>query len=606
MVNERRVIDSRFDRAGNLAGDWARALDGILGERYSGLPLYRWDDPSRATEASADGSITLNVRTADLMSHLGGNQYDAHYPSDIVRPDPQAVRNAVIDFGNAYVDKVLPRDPTLDFAPEALDTGIRANLVSTERILDPQRMEQMAPGIGRLVDPEPYPLFQGAASELTSRLGQRLGMKPDELDKLLRRTDPAQRFDVLADQLIEHDPLQRRLPDGSARKPPADHTAQLKTELAHEFRLAFDRCDVASLDDGRNTRETGQNLVAQGCANAFEQVGRFRDEIHTNQRGYAEVADLVAAVQSGLSQGRATPSLGRDAGAMALQLKVKTDYWSGELRESTAPPAAGVVGYAGTDRSLTFDRAKVIDVLATADRTAPPTPEVREAVGIVASHAAQLCNPEAPGSVPDNAADRAFDEQLRQDFVRQHEGELFAALGFSEPQLGGEPQHSAVAEVTATLTQTAGQHAGLEPHEVTSRLLTTPPAERFDKAAALALANTDGLPTGTATRALADDLHGIVGTAAEADAKGAGKLHAWSLKTSGESLSGKTVASVDKARKPFSGKGAADDVTRRQFAAATSGQTPLRPGQAVGQTSTDARTHQPDNGNSRNGLGGRG
>jgi hypothetical protein len=211
-----------------------------------------------------------------------------------------------------------------------------------------------------------------------------------------------------------------------------------------------------------------------------------------------------------------------------------------------------------------------------------------------------------PGSVPDNAADQAFDEQLRQNFVRQHETELFTALGFTEPQLGGEPQDSAVAEVTATLTETAGRNAGLEPREVTSRLLTTPPAERFDKAAALALANTDGLPTGSATSALADDLHGVVGTAAEADAKGAGKLHAWSLKTTGEALSGKTVATIDKARKPFSGKGAADDLARRQIAAATSGQAPLRPGQAGGQTSTDARTHQSDNGNSRHGLGGRG
>ena len=83
-------------------------------------------------------------------------------------------------------------------------------------MLDPERMNRHGPRHRRLEDPEPYPVFQGATRELTTRLGRRLGMKPDELDTLLRRTDPAQRFDVLADRLIEHDPLQRRLPDGSA------------------------------------------------------------------------------------------------------------------------------------------------------------------------------------------------------------------------------------------------------------------------------------------------------------------------------------------------------------------------------------------------------
>jgi hypothetical protein len=306
----------------------------------------------------------------------------------------------------------------------------------------------------------------------------------------------------------------------------------------------------------------------------------------------------MSAVQSDLAQGRASVAQGRDSEAMVLQLKMKADYWNGALHTTDLPD--GELGVAGTDRSLTFDQERVIDVLASADPAEPPSPELRDAVDVVATQATRLCNPVTPGTVPIDPAGQSFEDQLCKDFVGAQQDRLFTALGFSEDHLDSNaPNATATAQVVATLTEAAARTQGLEPHEVTARLLTTPSNERIEAAAALSLGEPGTLVDrdrwAEATKTLAGNIEATITKAADADRNGQTKLHAWNRATAGERLSHQLTTAIDKAGRPVA-SASGDEALLKSVAAATSGQP--RPGgdRTSGSDSAARRGHQPDNG----------
>ncbi|MFF0265019.1 hypothetical protein [Kribbella sp. NPDC004536] len=606
MATERILIQSQMDRAGNLAAEWAFRLDSEVLDHLSrdSFALFRWTDPERPSRASADGSITLQAATAAWMSSAGHAMYDAHIAGRETRPDPRMVRAALADFTEAYLDaRQKPPLSDTDPAAAALDAGLRANL-DLAPLLRSARVDGVCPGIDSLSIPDRQPMLQGAVSTLTEALGRRLQMQDGELEGLLRRTAPAERFEFLADQLIQNDPSRRRLPDGSALTLPEDHVARLRAKVTQDFRDLFGECHLATYNEiQRRSRRFGENLAKDGYAIAVRSNAGFRDEIQTDQPGYSQVSRLVWVVQHDLSQGQAPLSAGGGSGARALQLAFDTDYWNGDLKDSSLPAEAAVPGYAGADRSLTFDRTRVIDVLANADTTAAPTAEVRRAVRTVASQAAYLCNPE-PGSGLDDPVNRALDEQLRDDFARHEETRLLVSLGFRNPRLSPEAQTPTVtSQVVATLAASTGRYFGMQPHEVTARLLTTPPGQRFEAAAALGLANAGGQPDSEAHRTLAAKLRTGVAAAVGADGNGRRKLHPWSRTTAGDALSRNLRATIDKARRPFRAQATADDRTRQQLAAALSGQAVLTGSRAKAPGATEARPQQADTRSSERGTG---
>ena len=360
---------------------------------------------------------------------------------------------------------------------------------------------------------------------------------------------------------------------------------QLKTLLADDLRNTFDQCHVANLeylrDPRRDRRGTGRSGLRHRVRARRRVPGRDpHGPARMRRWPTLRVRRTVRAVP-----GRSHGDRGRDAGAMALQLKLRTDYWNGELRESTAPAAAGVLGYAGTDRSLTFDREKVIDVLATADRTAPPTPG-GPGGGRMSSRPGPLSSAtrRSPVRCRTTPPRQAFDEQLRRDFVRQHETELFTALGFAETATGRGPQDLRGRGGGGDPHRAAGRNAG--PRTARGRLQ----AADHTPADASTRQPPSRSPTPTVSRPAAPPAPWpTTCTASSAPRRGRcqGRRQAARLEpgTTGEGAESKTITTrIDKARKPFRGKGAADDLARRQVAAATSGQAPLRPGQAGGQT----------------------
>ncbi|WP_350274815.1 hypothetical protein [Kribbella sp. HUAS MG21] len=409
------MIDGRFERTDQLAGDWIRRLDNALGRshRFDVRNLYRWTGPDRRSVAHADGSITLNQETALWMSVVGDRLYNAHYQGEFPPParrELASIRAALADFGDTYLDAVQPQDRTAGPAARALDAGVRANTVDISGILDGMYgLSGVYPGIEQLEGPDRQPLLQGAAAALTEQLSRRVGMRPGEFDAMLRQTPAAQRFDVLADHLIAKDPQQPRLPDGSPRRLPADHLDRLKALLAHELETTF---QDLSEQDPQGSRQAGRAAVERAVRNIARRTADFRETIQTDQRGYAQVASLMSTVQTALSTSRASTAAGRESGALTLHRKPRTSYWSGELRESVDTPGA-----AGPDRSLTFDRDRVIAVLAAVDPSQPPSQAFRSAVHTVAARAARLCNPE--GAVPADDVGQALEDALTRDFAAQ-------------------------------------------------------------------------------------------------------------------------------------------------------------------------------------------
>ncbi|GAA1562955.1 hypothetical protein GCM10009804_19560 [Kribbella hippodromi] len=607
MVNDREPIDYRIERTDMLAENWARRLDAALG-RPSGargrLPLYRWTDAETRSAAHQDGSITLNQWTAYTMTVISDRQYNAQWAGKF-RPhtaeDLSNLRAAVADFGDTYLELVQPADRTLDRAALALDIGVRANTVDVTAILNgmhnlPASFEP-AGGIESQTGPDRHPLLQGAAAELTERVSRRVGMRPGEIDRLLRTVPPAGRFRALATVLVEQDSLHHRLPDGSRRQLPRDHVDRLKEFVAADLEATFD--ELGRLDP-QNSRGQGERMVAGAMQNV---AGFLRQPVQTEQAGYQQVASVMSAVQTELSQTRA-PGIG----VATLHLKFNTDYWSGRLRESVGDGTGAV----GSDRSLTFDRDQVVGVLDAADTSRPPSPEVRSAVHTVGVQAARLCNPEAPGTTPRDATDQALDDQLTEDFATRQEPQLLAAIGYGPAQLG--PEHSvplpptATAQVVAALTANAGRHRDLEPHEAAKHLLTTPPNERLDQAAAMSLSGIGSAVSpevrAHATRTLATDLRAALTSAAEADRDGRSKLHVWSRSSAGEDLSQKVTAAVGKARKTLAGPGVGIMSNLQQaVSAATTGQAPpggSRPG-AEGSAPRQQYTGQAKSGQDRSG-----
>lgn len=587
MARENEVVmDSRFDRGADMVRRWADTMEDILGRRTrEPFELRRQTEWGIGSRANRDGSITLSAQSASYASMVGDRLLNAHYPGQ--HPDPtdldnQYIRHTIRRFGRVYGDMVQPRDPYLSEPLRVLDRALREN-IDLPRMIRESRVELSFPQINTVGDK--HPLYQAATSTLTSRLGERLGMGSEELDYLLRRTPAADRFEVLADALIERDTQQRHLPDGSARTLPEDHVAALKARLVQELDTSFARFEDQAFM-GRNTRATGERLGDRAAANLVGHLDSARDHIASEQRGYAQVSSLVAAVQSELTTG-------------------EVDYWNGQLHEATLP--SEMPGYAGPDRALTFDREKVIDVLATADLTAPPTPEVHAAVDAVASQAARLCNPSTPGDAAADPAAQAFEDQLRRDFIERQRGNLLAAVGYPDPPRDASSEHSqtATAQVTAALTKKAGQQLRLQPHQVAAELLTTPPDERFAKAAALSLGNqgkvVDRGQWDGATTALAGNIRTTFATAQEADRTGQTKLHAWSRATAGRALSQKLTRAIDKTRRPIDRAGSSADQALR---AATTGQALA--GSTRSATSSTGPAHLPEADRSERGVSGRG
>lgn len=586
--NEERM-DSRFDRGADMARRWADTMHAIVGRvrPYEPVEFYRQTQEGIGTVANPDGSITFSAQSARWTSLVGERMLNAHYPGQHPEPtrnDTEYVRYTVSRFARVYGDTLLPRDPDLSVPLRVLDRGLRAN-IDVPRMIRDARLEQAFPQINNLGDQ--YPLYQGVLDTLTDRLSDRLEMTSDELGLLLRRTPPAERFEVLADTLIEGDRLQRRLPDGSARTLPADHVSALKARLVHELASTFMEGAEQAVWDGTDTRSAGNRLGARAAQNLFTELDRSSHDIVTGQRGYAQVSALMATVESRLSTGEA-------------------DHWNGQLHAATLP--SDMLGYAGPDRALTFDTERVIDVLADADPAEPPTPEVRAAVDAVASQAAGLCNPSTPGAAPAGAAAQAFDAQLRHDFVNHERADLYAAVGFTDPPRDAVPEsgQTATAGVMAALTKKAGQQLHLDPHQITAELLTTPPDERFAKAAALSLGYqgkvVDHGQLGSATTELAGRIQTAFAAAQEADRTGRTKLHAWSRATAGRALSQQLTRSIDKARKPIERAGTTTDQAIR---AATTGQA--LPGTRVNGAAASAQSaYQPDNARSGQGISGRG
>ncbi|MFI5690418.1 hypothetical protein ACIA58_01140 [Kribbella sp. NPDC051586] len=613
MPGRYELIDGRFSRGDQQAFDWAHKLTSVLGHnsRYDVFDLYRrtdWND--NRSRVRSDGSILLGARTAHWLETCGGRMFNAHYAGQYqpTREEAENVRQALDAFVTVYLEKVAPPDPAMTPALEALDRGLRANVV-LPRIIEDSLVHRAFPQLRDLDDL--HPLVQGATSTLTERLGNHLGMRPGELDDLLIRTPPAQRFDVLADAVIENDPLQRRLPDGSARTLPDDHVARLKASLVRELDDTFQRCHDRSSEPARGARSRGDDLGRQAVTNLLSRNAEARDEISTDRPGYQQVADVMAVVQTELSTGRAPISQGGASGTSVLQLKMKTDYWNGALHASGLPD--GALGFAGTDRSLTFDREKVIDVLVTADPSRPPTPELRQAVDEVTAQATRLCNPVTPGTTPNDPADQALEDQLRSDFVGRQRTRVFTALGFDTDQLGDNAPRSttATAQVVATLTESAGRRLGLEPHEITARLLTTPPSERIETVAALNLAEpgavVDRAQLESARETLAGNLRTIIAKAAEADQSGQTKLHSWNRATAGERLSHQVTAAINKAGRPVSKTSVSgDEALLRSVAAATAGQPRAGSTLASSADPSTERGHQSGKGQPGKGVNGRG
>lgn len=594
MARENEVfMDDRVDRGVTLARDWADALNAVLGRGrpYEYFDLYRRTGYG-ASAANRDGSITLSALSAHWTSVAGDRLLNAHDHLRLPRPtraETESIRNAVASFGRVYGHRLLPRDPDLSDPLRVLDRGLRAN-IDVPEMIEQSRLALSFPEI-KLLD-DRYPLVQAAVRRLTGTIETRLRMEPQELDYLLRRTPAEQRFEVLADALIERDPLRRVLPDGSARTLPADHVAALKGRLVRELDSTFMECAFQAYAEDNDTAAVGNALATEGATNLFTTLDESRHEIDTDQRGYAQVATLMAAVQAELTTGDA-------------------DYWSGELHEATLP--GQMLGYAGPDRALTFDREKVIDVLATADPTAPPTPEVRTAVDAVASQAALLCNPGTPGAAPADPVAQAFEDQLRQDFVNRQRADLFAAAGFADPprDATSEQGQTATAQLMAALTTKAGHQLRLDPHQVAAELLTTPPDERFAKAAALSLGNqgkvVDRGQWDSATKAVAGSIQTAFANAQEADRTGRTKLHAWSRTTAGRALSQQLVRRIDTARKPIDKASAsADRALREQLAAATAGQAVAGSSRSNGAVSSTEAAHLPGAGRPGQGISGRG
>jgi hypothetical protein len=523
--------------------------------------------------------------------------YNAHYEGQYqpTREEAANVRQALDDFVTVYLDKVDPPDPAMARAVRALDSGLRDTVV-IPKIIEGSLVDRAFPDIRDLDGRQPY--LQAATGALTARLGRHLGMQAGELEEVLVRTPPAQRFEALADSLVENDPLQRRLPDGSVRTPPEDHVTRLKAALTQELDEIFQQCGEPGRQHDQGARRLGRDFGGRAATTLLGHCAKARDAIDTDQRGYQQVASLMSAVQTDLATGRASAAQGRDSEALVLQLKMKADYWNGALHSTDLPD--GELGVAGTDRSLTFDQERVIDVLASADPAEPPSPELRDAVDVVATQATRLCNPVTPGTVPNDPTGQSFEDQLCKDFVGAQQDRLFTALGFSEDHLDSNAQNAtATAQVVATLTEAAARTQGLETHEVTARLLTTPSNERIEAAAALSLGEpgtvVDRDRWAEATKTLAGHIEATITKAADADRNGQTKLHAWNRATAGERLSHQLTTAIDKAGRPVASV-SGDEALLRSVAAATSGRP--RPGgdRTSGSDSAARRGHQPDNG----------
>ncbi|MDX2968360.1 hypothetical protein [Kribbella solani] len=614
MADERTYIDDIFVRTGSLAMDWitrlTKTMPGVL--PLDRPRLYRWSDPEQRTRAHSDGSITLSRQTAATMAEVGHDRHDARN-HDPERPEPprtmadlRRVRAAASDFCAAYVESVLPR-AELTGSDQALDIGVRGNMVDVSSILNgmhgyAHHFEHLG-GIDSVQGPDRAPLHQGAAAVLTAWASRRTGLRPGEVDALLRQTPPAQRFDVLASRVAELDNLQNRLPDGSRRRLPADHLDRLKSDLSKDLRETFARVSFA---DQTGSRARGKEIAEGGLRAASVHLRQYRDSIHTSQRGYREVAGLVSAVQSELAIGRGLTAADRNSGVYAQQLKANTDYWSGELHESTE--STGELGAAGTDRSLTFDRDRVIEVLAGDHTEYWPSTELRAAVRAVGTQAARLCNPEGPGATPLNAADQALESGLTEEFVSRHESQLFGKLRYIPYQLTHyDNTQTTTAQVVATLSAEAGRRLGLEPHEVTARLLTTPPAERVDRAVAFAL---EGEPAGPqldqAKQALSGEVRSVLTDAAAADHAGKTRLHLWSQASAGDALSQKVTKAIGSAQRSLGAtRPASNDNWQQVVTAATSGQAPPGRPQQDAQNPTNRRQH-PGQDRSGQGQSGRG
>ncbi|TDW17078.1 hypothetical protein [Kribbella kalugense] len=592
-------------RADSQALAWAYHLTEVLGHnrRYDTFELYRrtdWYDNRSAV--LPNGAIVLGAQTANWIGMSGSRMYDGQIEGQYrpTRQEAADVRQALDDFITVYLDKVDPPDPAMAPGLRALDSGLRDTVV-VPKIIEESRIDGAFPQIRDVDGRQPY--LYGTTRAFVERLGNHLGMPAGDLEDVLVKTPPAQRFEALADALVENDPLQRRLPDGSVRTPPEDHVARLKAALTQELGETFERWGEPSRQHDADAQRHGR----QGATTLLGHCAKARDAIDTDQPGYQQVASLMSVVQTDLGTGRASAAQGRDSEALVLQLKLKADYWNGALHTSDLPD--GALGLAGTDRSLTFDQERVVDVLAAADPTRPPSPELRDAVDVVATEATRLCNPVAPGTGSNNPAGQAFEDRLCQDFVGRQQTRMFAALGYSEAQLDSRsPDATATAQVVATLTEAAARKQGLEPHEVTARLLTTPSNERIEAAAALSLGEpgtiVDRDRWTEATKTLAGTIEATITKAADADSNGQTKLHAWNRATAGERLSHQLTVAIDKAGRPVAGA-SSDEALLRSVAAATSGQP--RPGgdRTSGSDSAARRGHQPDNGKSGQRITGR-
>ncbi|MDX2968359.1 hypothetical protein [Kribbella solani] len=612
MAEKRVRIDGRKDSSVQLAYDWMHRLDHALGLPAGDVPvLYRWTDSGPGSVVNDDRSITLRARTAQTMAVVAAAHYNSpgHDPGETSRnplpvntaDDLQDLRAAVADFGDTYLELVQPADTTLGRAARALDVGVRANTVDITSILT--GMHNLAEnyleagGIESQTGPDRHPLLQGAAAELTERVSRRVGMRPGEVNRLLRTVPPAGRFKALATLVVEGDIRQRRLPDGTPRHLPRDHTDRLKDIVAADLEAAFD--ELGRLDP-QNRRDRGERMVEGAMQNV---AGFLREPVRTEQPAYQQVTSLMSAVQSELSQTRA-PGIG----VATLHLKFNTDYWSGELHGSAGEGA----GAAGSDRSLTFDQNQVIDMLEAADTSTPPSAEVRSAVHTVGVQAARLCNPEEPGRTELDSVGQALDDQLTNDFATRQEPQLLAALGYGPEQLAGVGNPEApttTAQVVAAVTANAGRGLGLEPHEAATHLLTTAPNERLDRAVAMSL---DGVESAVGrevreqvTRTLNADLRSVLDSAVDADQGGKSRMRFWPRSTGGEELGQKVDAAVEKARKALAGPVANKDDLQRTILAATAGQAPpggSRPG-TQGPTTRQQQTSHDSRGPNNSGRG---
>jgi hypothetical protein len=561
--------------------------------------------------AHDDGSMTLSSGAYHSLEQAHDAMYLARLSSD---PDPtpestRQVRDAVGVFVRNYVElyhEPAPDDPVA----KALDTGLGANTTAAylPRAMADIRLDAAYPGILDLTNEDPHPRLQAAAETLCERVGAAAKIDPVDLRDRLLATPPAERWNELADVLIE-ERLGARLDRGYAfagRVLPED-AARIHALLVKDLRNGF-QAVASSTDDSRSR---GQGLAAEAVQRATGHLETFANSgpkpVELPPQGkepaYAEVSAIVQRVQRDLTMGRTGDNL-----AWVLTPGQEIKGWNGELEMAKGLRDLGEVR---SDGSLAFD-PRVLTVLEEAHTSPRPLdPELRaevyQAVVVVSREAARHCSPRDPESANDPAA-RAMEDGLVKRYAEWQADRHMVDSGYGEPEAGIDrlaPEDRAV----GVLTQSIGQIARMSEQQVVSELLTTRRSDRFAKAVALGLGD-DAPRRGTTAQRDVDAL--LVPKVQDAFAQIARPERRFGFRTGNlgrraEALGTEAAAEIAQAKRyyasPPKGGGGADLQDRSQAAAMT-GQP--APGSQAASSATSSRPASTNDGRgSGNEIGGR-